>query len=108
MDPLILGGLALLAIAASRKGSSTTGAGFRLTPGNYLLRFKSAKPQTNDLNTIWSMPQMLMSGTGASVRFDSLQVDRADPSIWWFTALMTYGGTPKDIQLLPDMTLTPI
>lgn len=105
---LALLALGALAVGSKKKSASAVSGNVTLTPGNYLLRFKSAKPQTADLNVVWSMPQALMGGTGLNCRFDSLQVDRSDPNIWWFTALCTYAGPAKTITLLPEMTLVHI
>lgn len=107
MDPATLGILALILLAMNAKksgGSGTLGSSYNLTAGSYRLKFKSAKPQTNDLGVIWSTPHMLMAGTGAQTRFESLTVDQ-DPNFWWYTGLMTYSGNPQQITLFPDMTL---
>jgi hypothetical protein len=108
MDPFtvaLIAGVAILAATGSQGAYGQGSTRYLLTPGTYRLRFRAAKPQTADLGTVWAIPHVTMSGTGASTRFESLTVDAADPSYWWFTGLLEYAGAPKTIDLLPDMSL---
>lgn len=106
MDPMTLAALAALAYLVTRnpqpygEGSSST----VLTPGTYRVRFKAAKPQTNSLQDVWAIPNAAIGGV-MPVRFESLTVDSADPSVWWFTGIGTYSGPPYSVGLLPGMTL---
>ena len=108
MDPatiaLLIGTLALIGSG----GQGTYGAGsvkYLLTPGTYRLKFKTAKPQTNSLQVLWAMPQMLMGGTGLQSQFKGFRVDDADPNYWWIEAQSSYAGATQTIDLFPDMTL---
>lgn len=106
MNPLLiaLAGLAALALQQSPGGYGAGSTRVTLRPGTYRLRFKSAKPQTNSLQDVWAIPHVLMNGTGLQSRFESMTVDQ-DPNFWWFTALSSYTGPDREIDLLPSMTL---
>jgi hypothetical protein len=108
MDPATIALLAGALLLMSSKGQGTYGAGstkYTLTPGTYRLKFKSTKPQTDSLQVLWAMPQLLMGGTGLQSQFKGFRVDDIDPNYWWIEAQSSYAGATQTIDLFPDMTL---
>lgn len=104
MNPLLalaaVGAVALLGSKSKQSGTATVEA------GTYRVSMRIAPVEASvPLSNLFAMPHLTMVGVGGVTVFESLTVDPKDMSAWTLTGLMQYGGTAKQVNLLPGMTL---